>query len=487
MRTLNPTRRYLLAILLLAALLRLYGLGDESLWLDEGATARRTTESYPRLVAEFQHQAQTPLYFVIEKAWCNTFGTSEFWLRLPSALLGIAATLAVFLLAREIFSTTVGLFAALLLAINPFAIYYSQEARPYALFLLASVLSLYFLLRLMRNLRWQEILAYLVCTVLALYAHPLGPLLLAVHGAALLIFHRVEGYRAGGTRPRAVLVAIAVAAVMYVPQLVFMWPVITAKVEGSSPAAWIPIPSFITAVHAVRDYFMSPALAKVAMVIMAVGLALRLATRSKAWSGLYLLVALILGFLVAPWVISRVLTPVFVVRYTIPALAAFLILLAWALFALAVPLRVIALAVFFALTAYTLHGYYTGLDKAPWREVAKLVREEVRPGDMVVLNAFYISEVFNYYFRVPNGVTVAAPQFIEDIPASLDSAPRIWLVQAYDSTPREATRVLLARIATNRTASEPVHFHDWTKPNPHAFWLSDIRVTRYEITEKSNE
>ena len=143
---LNPTR-YIFAILILAAALRLYGLADESLWLDEGYTARRATDSFAQLMAEFRYETETPLYYIMEKVWCSVFGTSEFSLRFLSVIFGIAATFGIFLLAKEIFSINVGLLSALLLAINPFAIHYSQEARPYALLLFAAVFSFYFLFR----------------------------------------------------------------------------------------------------------------------------------------------------------------------------------------------------------------------------------------------------------------------------------------------------------------------------------------------------
>jgi uncharacterized membrane protein len=475
--------RIIFAILLLSAVLRLYGLSSESLWLDEGHTARRATDSLYQLMVESTYQTETPLYFVMEKIWCAVFGTSEFSLRFPSVVFGIGAVFGIFLLACEIFSVDVGLLSALLLAINPFAIHYSQEARPYALLLFASVFSFYFLLRVMRNLQWPVISGYLFFTVLAMYSHPLGPLVLIVHGAAFLIFRRHDVYYAVNRKPLAVILTMTVTLMIYMPQLILMWRTIFRKVEGSSPAGWIPIPSFMAFVQTIHEYFMSPFLAIAAIAIIVLGFLFGMATRGKTRRSFLLLASIIGGFLITPWLISHVLTPIFVVRCTFPALIALIILLACALTKFSVSLRMVVLGILFTLTAHTLYGYYTKLDKAPWRETAQLVREQANPGDMVVLNASYTKDVFNYYFLSHEGVTVTAPWTVDEIPASLYSAKRVWLIQAYGPTPLNVANELMTRIAENHMACEQIDMEGWADPNPWAFWIADIQVTRFETKD----
>ena len=56
-------------------------------------------------------------------------GDSTVLVRLPSLVLGTAAIPVVFLLGRRVAGTRVGLFAAAILALSPFAIFYSTEAR----------------------------------------------------------------------------------------------------------------------------------------------------------------------------------------------------------------------------------------------------------------------------------------------------------------------------------------------------------------------
>jgi hypothetical protein len=104
------------------------------------------------------------LYYFLEKLWCAAAGTGEWAVRFPSAVYGVAAVLGTFLLARALFSPVVGLYAALFMAVNPFAVYYSQEARPYALFLAAAVFSVYYVLEVLRNGTRGSRVGYLVST-----------------------------------------------------------------------------------------------------------------------------------------------------------------------------------------------------------------------------------------------------------------------------------------------------------------------------------
>ena len=89
----NKTISILLIILLLATALRFSGLGEESLWVDEGATAL-TMKKYSNieiidnivskgqiLPGYYNSNLDLPMYYVGLKHWTNVFGISEFALR----------------------------------------------------------------------------------------------------------------------------------------------------------------------------------------------------------------------------------------------------------------------------------------------------------------------------------------------------------------------------------------------------------------------
>src|SRR4051794_32684536 len=124
----------LTGIVLLAALLRIPGLGSRSLWLDEGAEYFTVRGSLGHLIDRMIHTESTPpLSFVYEWAAIRVTGTSEFGLRLPFALVGIALVGVMYLAARELAGHRAGLIAAALAACNPMLVWHAQDARSYTL------------------------------------------------------------------------------------------------------------------------------------------------------------------------------------------------------------------------------------------------------------------------------------------------------------------------------------------------------------------
>ncbi len=135
--------RSLVVVFLIGLALRLWGLGQESLWADEYYTL--LTASQPSFGAVMDRvvnaEPHPPLYFLIMHAWLALAGTSDIALRLPSALAGALTVPLLFLLMRLLFPSRPGAagVAAGLLAFSPMHIWYSQEARAYALLLLVQV------------------------------------------------------------------------------------------------------------------------------------------------------------------------------------------------------------------------------------------------------------------------------------------------------------------------------------------------------------
>ena len=138
-------RRWALVLLLAAAALRLVGLAQNSLWVDEYAslvTARFPLTGIP--AAALRGDAfEPPVYFWLLHLVIGRFGESEPVLRSVSVIAGAATVPLVMLLIRALGAESgTALLGAVLLALNPLHIWYSQEARPYALLVFFGVGSL---------------------------------------------------------------------------------------------------------------------------------------------------------------------------------------------------------------------------------------------------------------------------------------------------------------------------------------------------------
>lgn len=140
----NPTT-HLVGVLLLGLLLRLPKM-TEPPWYDEVFTMRFASVSLDRLLPAVMGDVHPPLFYIIQWLNIRLFGTSEIALRLPSLALGVVAIWLVYRLALAYrLPTAAALLAALLLALTPRQIYYSNEARSYmllAVVLLTALLTL---------------------------------------------------------------------------------------------------------------------------------------------------------------------------------------------------------------------------------------------------------------------------------------------------------------------------------------------------------
>src|SRR5205823_8653991 len=115
-----------------------------------------------------------PLYYAVVHFFL-TLGTSEIVLRLPSVLFGTASLALMFIVVTPLLGNRVALVSAGLLAISPFHVWYSQEARPYSLFLFLSLLSLALLQRIIdRPDSWPLRIGFILSAAATFYCHTLG-------------------------------------------------------------------------------------------------------------------------------------------------------------------------------------------------------------------------------------------------------------------------------------------------------------------------
>jgi uncharacterized membrane protein len=140
-----------LGCLVVAAIaLRFPTLGQQSFWGDETLTAWELRHPLGTAIANLPKlEASPPLYFLLSWGWTHVFGVGEAGLRSLSAVAGVAIVPVVYMAARMLFSRRAGLIAGALAAFSPALVWYSQEARPYALAFLFSAASFLFFARVL--------------------------------------------------------------------------------------------------------------------------------------------------------------------------------------------------------------------------------------------------------------------------------------------------------------------------------------------------
>jgi mannosyltransferase len=194
----------LAALTALAAFLRFSTLGTQSYWYDEAVTVQLVRRSLSGMLSAIPGSESTPpLYYVLAWGWSRLFGTGDVGLRSLSAVFGTATVPAAYAAARVFVSRRTSLVAAALLAVSPFLVWYSQEARAYAVFVFFGTLSLALVGRAAdpsasRSLAWWALSA-----ALALATHYFALFLVAPE-AAWLLYRSVDR--------RATVKAVAIVA-----------------------------------------------------------------------------------------------------------------------------------------------------------------------------------------------------------------------------------------------------------------------------------
>ena len=179
----------LAAIIAAGAAVRFATLGHQSYDHDEAVTAWRVLRGGlgGTLHVVATSERSPPLYYLLAWGWAKLFGTGEVGLRSLSALLGVATLPAAYLAARQVGSRRAGLIAAALVAFNPYLVWYSQEARSYALLVFFVAWGLYLFARCLDDPSRRNLGLWAAASALALGSHYFAAFIVGAEGLWLLI------------------------------------------------------------------------------------------------------------------------------------------------------------------------------------------------------------------------------------------------------------------------------------------------------------
>lgn len=189
---------------------RLWGLQVQSITMDEVTEIAISGQGIGAIVS--QRDGFPPLYHLLLREWIDLFGTDA--ARGFSVVCGVLTVLVVWRVGRMLGGEPLGLISALLAAVSPILIWYSQEARANALFYLLAVLALFLFLRAETTARSRDWISYGACAVAGLYTHYYFVLVLL----ALIASTLVEP-----DRMRRVRRLLPVHAAIALPALPLLW------------------------------------------------------------------------------------------------------------------------------------------------------------------------------------------------------------------------------------------------------------------------
>ncbi len=397
----------LLALTTVALALRVTSL-SRSLFTDETYSLALAQRSFGHMLSLFGYEANGTPYSIVLWPLIRIFGTSETLLRLPAVLAGTLSVPALWWAARRFTTPAAALLAAGLLALNPMAVWYGQEARSYSLVMLSAALAFGALPRALdRGSKRTAWVGYVAAMTLLAYCEIFAAPL-ALPAQALI------AWRAGRAGFRRWLWSLPAVLVCCLPLLV------AAAVARSRRDAlyWLPKTDRSLVTLALQEFsagfsgLTAVRWATLLAAVVLVGAALWIIRRGRAAVlGGTLAMALCWGLL--PAVVLLVISfvePVFWPRYAILSLPGLCLALALGAERLWHSPRGIAMAsacvAIVICAAGVADAHQRSYLQENWPPIAAWLRAERAPGQPTIIDDALVLPSLGYYdpaFRAANG------------------------------------------------------------------------------------
>ena len=410
--------RWMIPILLLAFLLRIAFLDAQGLWWDEAFSFSMSTADLPTLMENtFHYRVHPPLYYTLMHFWL-ILGHEEFLLRFFSVLWGMISVSIMYLAASIVGGKRLGVLAALLLAVSPFNVWYSQEVRMYSLTTMLVLAASVAFLRLLRDDALINWVAYGLLSLLALYSDYLYLFAALGHAVFLVILRR---------RYPAILrkwfACIVVVGVLFLPWILAVFTTggfYSASISWISPARVSDLfwTLYSLAVGLTTDprhpLYLTAAL--IALSLVGYGLtSLRQRPRDEqervAAVSIWLVLPLLLTLLISlDWPLPQKRS-IYIDRFFNPLLPAFLILVGIGIQRAISARRAIsslALTVLVITTGSSMRNVYydNSYGRDQWREAIAHVNASGQPGDLVLVRPHDYVPLYYYRLKGVDWLTV---------------------------------------------------------------------------------
>ncbi|MDO8691038.1 MAG: glycosyltransferase family 39 protein [Dehalococcoidia bacterium] len=423
----------LLALLLLAFFLRSAWLDKQSIWADEAYTLSLSSRTlWQSILNEVlggdANTPHTPLYYLALMPWLRLVGTSDYALRWFSVAFGLLTVPVSYALARRLLGGRTAGMAALLAGMSPFLVYYSQEARMYAMAGFLAILAPYCLVKALMGggKRWW--IGYSLSATALFFTLNIGLVLIAVFFLVSLLPESL------GVRQRR----LSVVFHLPVGLSVLLWQVVQSSRFAMnltvSPFQAIGLLSLDTVkdtalayvfgvtldkawavdrVYAFRDNPLQPWATALQpyytniLVLVAVGLVSAGVWKLARMKSLaFPLLVLGVVSVIASVLMLRLTTISYGVRLTLIAAPLFLILLSAGVQALPGLVRIPALALLILFMSYSLWQNYQNpvFSRSEYRVLAQRLGEEMEDGDAVYLHGPVLRLLDRRYLTRPHPV-----------------------------------------------------------------------------------
>jgi len=436
----------LFPIIVIGAALRLLNLGKESLEHDEIDSVLVGQQSLGEIL--LTTNVNPPLYHVLIHFWIKFFGTSEFSVRFPSFIFGVTTIFLCYIVGKALFSGKVGLIAAAFIALSRFHLYYSQEARVYAVGTVLTLLSMYCFILLTERPKRHLYCLYAFSSVLLLYAHVYGIFIIAaqnIYVFASLFLPQLFKNRAP---IRFWIFSQLSIILLFAPWYYHLFGQVV-RIQGGFwiEVNWLtPLKIFQHMAGGYGGYLGSLLYSLLILRLIAVYF-----NSPKMRHRFWLLALWLSVSILIPFIVSYISQPILFVRYTLFASIALYLLAAWVITDLRQKhlARGIVVLVCTLSFASIIH-YHTETHKLQWKEAIALFEEQANSNDLLLsigstTSLGLIQQAFTHYSSREDIVKKNLSKNQRSYSYSLDSElqqllkkhARVWIISINKSAFKE--------------------------------------------------
>lgn len=435
------SNQIIIIILIIGAFLRFLHLDFQSAWLDEIHTLNESNpkfsfkEVYEALLIAEPHP---PLYFFIMNIIFKIFGYTTFVARFFSAFIGVAGIYAIYLLGKELYSKKVGIYAMILLSVNYFHIYYSQDARMYVLLFFTTTVSFYFLTKLMKSPTIKNTILFSVFSTLMIYSHFFALFTLIAQYLILLYFIIFPFNTTRIKFLKYIFLSGIVTILLYIPT----YKLILKTTEMKS--IWIQMPSLDVYTQFFKDFFGQSETVLFFIVPLIIFYFIRLFGENKNQKNIinpiedkniFSFITLFLWILITiviPLIRTYTSLPMLVNRYFINILPAVIIIVSIALSMInnqTVKYGMISILLVFSLSdIFIVKKYYTQPNKSQFREASEFVKRNSKPDEIIYTS---LSWYFNYFFDEPKIIDKPFNNIINETKNDTTLLASFWYINSH--------------------------------------------------------
>lgn len=406
-----PAALFAIVVVFVAA--SLFGIADESLWLDESESWMWAIAPIGELTTIAGQSNHAPTYYAALHGWIKLGGDSDAWMRALSTAFMACSIPVAFLLGQVVHSRKAGIVAALLFASSPLVYEFSQEARPYSLLTLSGGVSVLLLAVGIKQhivgdrhpaligLGWSRgqakddliWLAMLAALLVAITTHHTALLLLPILGGTWFVLIALNPHRI----KHAVNLLIFTAALSAIYGAFFL----PGFLESFGTFKQTPVSLRDGLFYMTIIYGNGRVIFANVLFIVPVLAALGHLVAHRQWTWAFFLFATCLGMLALVLLVGEIHGSVLKWRTFMWVATPYAVLLAWGL--VAIRPRWLVWALLAGIVSYNVLGMVMVHEssKQPWQRVAQHLERLYEPGDGILACPGYNHKSLFRYWSGP--------------------------------------------------------------------------------------